>query len=194
MTDNPDKTGTMPDLTVTLIERLLDWPFLLFLLCIGIFVMARTELFTLLSRRQVTVKIGGNEVTIGDAIERLNNETDVTGADLEALQTQINALKAQRNQQPEENQAEAQNAGDNIANHQIHNRIQDDGPAPADTNHVIDRLRDSLQNHKYTWRSIKRLALEAGITEAEAHALLAGQPDIKIGLGKTGNTIARLIK
>lgn len=174
MAKQTDKIDAAPDLTITLLERILDWPFLLFILIAGIFLFARSEFFALLSKRQVSVKMGNNEVTIGDAIEKLTDETFVTAADIEALQTQINALKSEKHQPPSDDEQPVNEANE------------------PSTEVVIGLLRNGLANSRYTWRSIDRLALEAGVSNDRAHSLLAQQPDVKIGRGKSGRNIARL--
>lgn len=126
-----------------------------------------------MSKRQVTVKVGGNEVTIGDAIETLADKTSVSVADIEALQTQIDALKPSIGTLSSADESSLDTT---------------DIPA-AD---VVERLRNGLENSSYTWRSVERLALQAGISENRAHELLANQPDVKTGRGKSGRVIARL--
>lgn len=174
MTEEYSGNELSPEIAHILVERLLDWPFLLFLLLVYILFAARSQLFDLLSTRQVKVKIGGNEVTIGEAINDLNNETSITAADLEALQTQIDALK------PKTEDATG-DVGD-----------MEDKSAEVSSDLAISIMRSGLTDSRFTWRSIERLALEAGLSESEAHRLLAAEPDITISKGKSGRIIARL--
>lgn len=137
--------------------------------------MARTEFFDLLSKRQITIKVGDNEVNVGDAVEKLVDETAVTAGDIEALQTQIDELKAAV--VVPDVAAEAPAAAE-------------DRPADDD-DVVLARMREELRSWKYKWRSIERLALLAGVSETRAHALLSQQADIQLGIGKSGRRIAK---
>lgn len=165
------------DLQATLVERLLDWPFLLFLLIAALFLFARKEFFSLLSSRQIEVEVGGQKLKIGEAVERLDQETDITRDDLDLLQKQIDLLKEKTDPDGAEKESEEF-------------RAQQETLGPD--GEVIARLRKGLKHRRYTWRSIERLALEAGVSEDLAHELLAGQSDVKIGKGKSGRVIARL--
>ena len=51
----------------------------------------------------------------------------------------------------------------------------------------------ALQDDRYSWRTVERLAIEAGVEEIEAHEILAEHPDeIVLGKSHEGKLIARL--
>jgi DNA-binding response OmpR family regulator len=58
---------------------------------------------------------------------------------------------------------------------------------------VFKRMVAALQDDRYSWRTIERLAIEAGVEETEAHEILAEHPDeIVLGKSHEGKLIARL--
>lgn len=68
-------------------------------------------------------------------------------------------------------------------------------PSPADARRaaVFKRLVAGMQNDRFSWRTIDRLAIESGVTEAEAHEILAAHPgEVVLGKSHDGKLIARL--
>jgi class 3 adenylate cyclase len=58
---------------------------------------------------------------------------------------------------------------------------------------IFKRMRDAMQSDRFGWRTIERLAIEAGVTENEAHEILAAHPkDIVLGKSRDGKLLARL--
>lgn len=55
-----------------------------------------------------------------------------------------------------------------------------------------ERMKYALLNHKYVWRSIERLALEARISPLEAEEILGKHSkEVRVSRGKSGRRIAR---
>jgi hypothetical protein len=136
-------------------------------------------MFELLSSRPIEVEFGGQKLKLGEAVEKFDQETDITREDLEALQHQIDTLKAGGEAlKPPEDAPEV-------------------APLPeketVDDHDALERMKQMLRDSNFTWRSIKRLAVEAGVEEGAAHRMLArDKRDIKLGLGKSGRPIARI--
>ena len=58
---------------------------------------------------------------------------------------------------------------------------------------VFARMVAAMQTDRFTWRTVDRLAIEAGLSEAEAHEILAAHSnDIVLGKSREGKVIARL--
>ncbi len=57
---------------------------------------------------------------------------------------------------------------------------------------VKDRLEESLKDHKFKWRSLERVALEAAISEEMAADHLRADSSVRFSKGKTGNIIVGL--
>lgn len=58
---------------------------------------------------------------------------------------------------------------------------------------VFKRMVTALQDDRFTWRTIERLAIESGVDEAEAHEILAEHPgEVVLGKSHDGKLIARL--
>jgi DNA-binding response OmpR family regulator len=60
---------------------------------------------------------------------------------------------------------------------------------------IFKRMVATMQDSRFDWRTIERLAVEAGVSEAEAHEILAEHPDeVVLGESRDGKLIARLSK
>jgi hypothetical protein len=58
---------------------------------------------------------------------------------------------------------------------------------------VFQRMMAAMQYNRFRWRTVERLAIEAGVTEAEAHEILAAHPkEVVLGKSSNGKIIARL--
>jgi DNA-binding response OmpR family regulator len=58
---------------------------------------------------------------------------------------------------------------------------------------VFKRMVAALQDDRFSWRTVERLAIESGVDEAEAHEILAGHPgEVVLGKSHDGKLIARL--
>lgn len=65
-------------------------------------------------------------------------------------------------------------------------------PATSRQEVLFERMRAELADGRYTWRTIERLAISAGASEAKAHEILAARDEIVLSKGKSGEAIARL--
>jgi hypothetical protein len=54
------------------------------------------------------------------------------------------------------------------------------------------RLRESLNNPRFKWRSLERLAFEAGVSEEVAADLLRANDEVRFGKGSSGKIIVGL--
>ncbi len=58
---------------------------------------------------------------------------------------------------------------------------------------VFRRMVAAMQNDRFDWRTVERLAIESGVNEAEAHDILAEHPgEVVLGKSRDGKLIARL--
>jgi hypothetical protein len=57
---------------------------------------------------------------------------------------------------------------------------------------ILNRMKETLREKRFTWRSIQTLAFKGGVTGGEALDILRNDPDVVLGKGKSGNQIAKL--
>jgi hypothetical protein len=57
---------------------------------------------------------------------------------------------------------------------------------------LFERMRAELTSGRYAWRTIERLAISAGVSQTEAHEILAARDEVVLSKGKSGEAIARL--
>lgn len=195
-----DGTAVKP-ISHVLIETLLDWPVLLFLLLVVLLYRGRAEIIELLRNRRFEVSLGGTKISIGDAVEVLNTETKQALDDfrknqdeIAALQEAVTALQARASESVPRTRSKASKdaPGDPAA-------APPPSPEPAAAaggnrrpgsyQHMLKSITES----SFEWRSLERLAIEARISESEARAILADHADqIVLGKDKAGKALARL--
>ncbi|HEY0544104.1 MAG TPA: TIR domain-containing protein [Pyrinomonadaceae bacterium] len=56
----------------------------------------------------------------------------------------------------------------------------------------LERMKEALRSEKFTWRTVKTLAVAGRVTESEALNILRNDPDVVLGSGKSGNRLAKL--
>ncbi len=58
---------------------------------------------------------------------------------------------------------------------------------------VYKRMISAMQDDRFSWRTVERLAIESGVDETEAHEILAEHPDeVVLGKSHDGKLLARL--
>jgi DNA-binding response OmpR family regulator len=68
-------------------------------------------------------------------------------------------------------------------------------PAPSAERRAaaFKRMVEAMQDDRFSWRTVERLAIEAGVDEAEAHEILAEHlEEVVLGKSREGKLIARL--
>jgi hypothetical protein len=162
-----------------LTSKLLEWPFLAFILVIAFVLVFFNPLEELLARGELTIAWSkDHSIKIRDLSGALDEELDPIRDDIELLKSRLDHLLPRRN--IDVNAVVAEEAS---------------GSTRADENEQtrIQRLRDALANPKYEWRSVERLAILIGTTEEEVVKLVLSQGDIRLGRGKSGRQIVGLI-
>lgn len=192
-----------------LAEKLLDWPVLLFILALILLYRSGSSIDQLFKSRKIEVFVGGNKLSIGDAVEALDEETKQAFDDfrknreeLDLIQSRLETLEvaignshevaaAAKAAAPNERSASAEN--EPPVAQQPSEAMPRAAAEPNREDKTIKRLRAALADSRFRWRSVERLAIEAGVTEREAHRILSDNPDqFILGKGKSGRTIARL--
>jgi len=171
----------MTETLLRVFETLLDWPFLAFLLVLIAFWLFRSAIANAIGRGGIAVTWGGNRVAIGEVVEQIDDELKqsledfkTTMDEVRALRAEVDALK-QALPEAEKTAFSAQAA------------------APRTDASLWPKMKRALADTKYRWRTLERLAITAGITEQEAHRILADHDDeVVLGSNAAGKVIARL--
>jgi hypothetical protein len=154
-----------------LIGKLLDWPFLLFGSAWILVMWRGKEIMELLAHRKV--KIG--PVSIDEAIE---NVQKVATDDFKVVNARIQALESRF----------SASSGSNFSTEKQDNLTERDR-----REELFQRMRAALAESESTWRAVERLAISAGVSEKEAHDILADhRREVVLSVGKTGRVIAKL--
>jgi hypothetical protein len=217
----------------------------LFILILIIMKWGGQPLAALLRERKFEVELGGNKLSIGDAVQALDDETKQSLDDFRKHQNEIETIKKR---------LDAIDGGSKPIEHKDPDELiraiigalqrsgataqlptvksDDDGPkefgppstspppgtatpwqpdqdiamarshpAPAQPTGnrrelAFQRMLAALSDSRFEWRTIERLAIESGVSESEAHEILAEHSpgQVRLGKSKAGKTIARLVE
>ena len=157
-----------------LLGKLLDWPFLLFILILISAVLFRKEIKSLLGRGDITISWGeGRSIRLHDISEHLDREMDQVWDELEVVKGEIRKFHAD-------------SPGYVKEQHPVENLPSED------RDNALKKIKESLRHSKWRWRTLERLAIIAGVTDKEALTILRGDPDVTLGRDKKNNVIAKL--
>src|SRR4051812_22305756 len=89
--------ATNPSILHLLLSRMLDWPFLLFILALiilGLIIVKGRgrKILDLIGSRKIDVQLAGNKLSIGDAIEAIDDETKQSLDDFRKSHEQIQTI------------------------------------------------------------------------------------------------------
>jgi len=158
-----------------LILKLLDWPFLLFVGLGIILVKFKPEVQKLLARGGITLTWGDKSFAISDLPEQLNETFATVTDDIQDLKARVEQLEKQLFTAQGHTSREEQNE---LTAKQIET--------------ARERMLKGLEEGKFTWRSIERLATIGNITEMQASNILRSMSEVTFGRGKSGRTIVKL--
>jgi len=156
--------------------KLLDWPFLLFLIVCVVLVLFRQQLAALFSRGDISISWGkGRSIQLRQLSNHLDEELDPLRDEIECLKQMVADLQAHAGM-PEENCIVPSTT-------QVLSAEEEE--------QASQRMQQALQSGEYRWRSLERLAAVSGVPEGEALKVLRSHPDVVLGTDKSGRQIAR---
>jgi hypothetical protein len=167
----------MPDSQSTngwllLLEGVIDWPFLLFVIIIFCSLFFRQQLGGLLSRGDIAIDWGTGSIRLRELSEKFDQEVDPVREELDALKQAVTALESQTGSRS----------------------LGDESPAPtaSSADETERRLTEALASPKFKWRSIPRLAQMAALSEPAVRDVLGTNPEVVFSADKSGNQLAGL--
>ena len=185
-------TGTVePQIAFVLVERLLDWPFLLFVILAAAIIVFRDPLKQALRSGGVTVEWGDRKLTVGEAVQVIDDDLKET---LDDFRTSMERIREAEGKIETLNAAvaELQSKAEGAPSVGIE-PPRTEPAAPQGRERLWRTLEGSLSDARYRWRSTERLAIIAGVSQDEVREILREHPDeVVISQGKSGREIAGL--
>lgn len=153
---------------------MLDWPFLLFAFLAVSALAFRKQLEDRIARSEILISWGKDrQIKLGELSDEVEKEVDSVREELSALREALQILEAATGN------IEAQ-------------AVEPSEPTAEQTEAALINMRVALQSQKYRWRSLKRLAWIAGVSESQALEIIQLAPGMVIGFSKTGEHLVRL--
>jgi len=190
---------------LAVLQTLLDWPFLLFVLILVIVVGFRAQVRAMMGRGDIQISWGENQhIHLKDLSDGLDQEIDPIKEELQLLRDRVARLESGTADGPGMGPA----ALTRDAPHSQEDETgEDDGAAPATSpgagtsapagghpeTHPIERkLMEELHHPRFRWRTIDILAARAATDPDTVLDILRPRPDVVIGMSKSKRRIARL--
>jgi hypothetical protein len=180
-----------PQIAFVLVERLLDWPFLLFVILAAAIIVFRDPLKQALRSGGVTVEWGDRKLTVGEAVQVIDDDLKET---LDDFRTSMERIREAEGKIETLNAAvaELQSKAEGAPSVGIESP-RTEPAAPQGRERLWRTLEGSLSDARYRWRSTERLAIIAGVSQDEVREILREHPDeVVISRGKSGREIAGL--
>ena len=156
--------------------KLLDWPFLVFVVLIVFIWCFREQLCALLSRENIMIKWGDKSILLRDLPKKIEQDIDSKFDSIEPEQDfptgKIQEFLSKKRKDMRE--------------------FVVDLPKPhAPTADPLDRMHEALMSPAFRWRTLARLATIAGISESEARQLLTSL-GVEFDVNRSGQAIVKL--
>ena len=158
---------------VDVLLALLDWPFLLFVFLLVFVLVFKKKVMGLFERGDIQIGWGeGRHIKLKELSDGLDEEIDPIKDEIQELREQVEKLTPK-------------SAGDSkIASTQ--QELNDKRRKAAEK-----KILEGLQNTKYRWRSVRRLAAISGVSESDALDILRENSEVVLSVGKSKRNIAR---
>jgi hypothetical protein len=159
---------------IDVLLALLDWPFLLFVFLLLFVLIFKKKVMKLFERGDIQIGWGeGRHIKLKELSDGIDEEIDPIKDEIQELREQLDKLAAKSPRGPTVPSAQQQ---------------LDEKRRRAAENKILE----GLQNTKYRWRSVRRLATISGIPESDALDILRANPEVVLGVDKSKRQIARL--
>ena len=204
-----------------IVLKLLDWPVLLFVCILWIVFRFEKEVRSVLARGGLTLSWGEASLTIAELPEYLDKNfaplddtvqtlaERIAGLEKRGARPLVDTIRFPPHLQGFNLKGEGGTIGERIAGVGRFPRLdisvgsgedvdesaveeQDDLQDLERKEMVREKMLQALGEEKYRWRSLDRLAVVAGISTAEADALLRGMKEVVRDTGKKGRPLFRL--
>ena len=170
-----------------LTSKLLDWPFLTFVLLLLFVISFYSAIRAALSRGELTIGWGKDQsIKISNLGSEISGELDPLKEDIEGLKKAVRSLEIEVGVAGTVEGLQA--AGAPPVEEAATTMTQ--GMSLRDIR--LLRLRELLSSPKYMWRSVDRLAKAIAMSETDTQELLVAMDDVRLSRGISGNQIAGL--
>lgn len=157
--------------------KLLDWPFLAFLILLLIIVLFRKQMAEVFGRGDILISWGENRsIRLRELSASLDEELDPIRDEIEAIKKAVTVIET-NSKVPAALRMEP---------------VRKDELSPEQRESAKQRMKEALTTGHYLWRSIERLAIVGGISESQALDILRADSGVVLSTAKSGRQIARL--
>lgn len=163
---------------INIILKLLEWPFLCFIVLILFVVFFRKQLQGVLNRGDITITWGSKSIQLKELSDNFDEELDPIREDIKQIKAQISLLENKKGVVEQVNYL--------LKKDDSSEEVQERKKS------ALQKMKDALLDGEFRWRSIERLASIAAITENEAVDFLRSDREVIFSVGKSGRQIARL--
>jgi len=159
---------------VDVLLALLDWPFLLFVFLLLFVFIFKKKVMKLFDRGDIQIGWGeGRHIKLKELSDGIDEEIDPIKDEIQELREQLDKLTSK-------------SPGDSKTA-STQQELNDKRRKAAEK-----KIFEGLQNTKYRWRSVRRLAVISGVSEIDALDILRENSEVVLSVDKSKRHIARL--
>ena len=179
--------------------KLLDWPFLLFVIIVGFVALFHKQIANILGH-EFSIKLKELEVRFNALKKEVKEEVG------DEMQQELDPLRDDLDTAPRETRKiKTATTGSHLGGSQV----ETGAPGAPDTigattspaaqgaygdqrddEAIRRRMKTALEDERYRWQAISRLGDLAGIDEEHATSILRADPDVVLGKGKSGRILS----
>lgn len=157
--------------------KMLDWPFLAFVILLLAIFLFRLQMAGLFSRGDISFSWGENRnIRLRELSASLDEELDPIRDEISVIKQAVAVIEATFK----------------VPNAPRMEPVMKDELSPEQRDMAKKRMKEALTTGEYLWRSLERLAIIGGISESQALELLRTDPEVVLSRAKSGRPIARL--
>ena len=170
--DEP-KPGLCERVVFIFLDKMLNWQSFALLILTATLIYLRDEIKGLMTTGGIEVELWGQKLKFREAVAQVQKSTDVATSDLTSLTERVTELEKKAG--PTKQQVAAT------------------GSSEGKIDRASKIMLEALNNVKYEWRTIGRLAELTGLSEDEATDILkSSKSKVEFATDKNGRKIARL--
>lgn len=159
-----------------LLLKLLDWPFLAFVILLFVIVLFRKQLEGVFGRGDIQISWGDRSIRLRELSGSLDEELDPIHDEIDEIKKAVAAIESTVR----------------VPNAPRMEPRDKDALSAEQRDAAKRRMKEALASGQYLWRSIERLAIIGAVSESQAVDILRPDQDVVLSVGKSGHQIAKL--
>lgn len=145
--------------------KMLDWPFLFFVVVVVLIFMTKEQLKGLFNRSNLKISWGDRAIELSELADSVDQDLDPIKERLDLLEEKLKSMGGNETTEPTQETAE---------------------PTEAEVKQVVNI---ALRNPKYKYRTVNGIAKEAKVSKVTAQRILGTSPNVRVVKARDGREL-----